>query len=106
MAAPEDHPLVVQVHADFVVLVLWEGLASAVEVPGSVSDYEALALVSVAVPDFAFGVEVPGLELNEALDLAFEEVCEAVLVLVGLPAATVLGPDLVFVDPELEVLGY
>jgi hypothetical protein len=87
MAVPEDHPLVVQVHADFVVLVLWEGLASAMEVPGSVSD-----LVSVAVP---------GLELNEVLDLAFEvsEAVWGILVLVGLPVASVLGP-------ELEVLGY
>jgi hypothetical protein len=110
VAVPEEHPLVVQVHADFVVLVLdWEGLASEVEVPGSVTDYETLVLVSVVVPDFELGVEVPGLELNEVLDLAFEDVSEAawgLLVLVGLPAATVLGPVLVSEDPELEVLGY
>jgi hypothetical protein len=72
-----------------------------VEVPGSVTDYETLVLVSVVVPDFASGVEV--------LDRAFEEVSEAawgLLVLVGLPAATVLGLVLVSEDPELEVLGY
>jgi hypothetical protein len=61
------------------------------------------------VPDFASGVEVPGFELNGVLDLAFEEVSEAaqgLLVLEGLPATTVLGPVLVFEDPELVVLGY
>lgn len=110
LVVPEHHSLIVQVPADFVVLVLdWEGLASEVEVPGPVTDYESLVLKSAVAPDFASGVEVPGLELNGVLDLAFEEVSEAawgLLVLVGLPATTVLGPVLVFEDPELDVLGY
>lgn len=99
---PEHHPLVVQV------LVLdWEGPASVVEVPGSVTDYETLVLASVVVLDLTFGVEVPDSEFDGVLDLAFEDFEPEwdLLVFVGVPAATVLVLALVSEDPELEAPG-
>lgn len=98
----EHHPLAVQV------LVLdWEGPASVVEVPGSVTDYETLVLGSVVVPDLASGVEVPDSEFDGVLDLAIEvfEPGWGLPVFVGVPAATVLVLVLVSEDPELEAPG-
>lgn len=102
LVVPEHQPLVVQV------LVLdWEGPASVVEVPGSVTDYETLVLASVVVLDLTFGVEVPDSELDGVLDLAFEDLEPEwdPLVFVGVPAATVLVLVLVSEDPELEAPG-
>jgi hypothetical protein len=90
------------------VLVLdWEGPASVVEVPGSVTDYETLVLASVVVLDLTFGVEVPDSEFDGVLDLAFEDFEPEwdLLVFVGVPAATVLVLALVSEDPELEAPG-
>lgn len=97
LVVPEHHPLVVQV------LVLdWEGPASVVEVPGSVTDYETLVLASVEVLDLTFGVEVPDSEFDGVLGLAFEDFEPELdlLVFVGVPAATVLV--LVLVSEDLE----
>lgn len=102
LVVPEHHPLVVQV-----LLLDWEGPASVVEVPGSVTDYETLVLASVVVPDLTSGVEVPDSEFDGVLDLAFEDFEPEwdLLVFVGVPAATVLVLVLVSEDPELEAPG-